>query len=63
VARKRRLGASVDTAFDHDGRRVAPTGLNVVAGGADDVVILDVDELAVNVNRLRDARVAEALCD
>ncbi|WP_321169892.1 NTP transferase domain-containing protein [Salinigranum rubrum] len=30
---KRRLGVSVDTTFEYQGRTVAPTGLNVVGGG------------------------------
>ncbi|SFR36236.1 NTP transferase domain-containing protein [Halogeometricum limi] len=60
---KRRLGVSVDTAFDHDGRSVAPTGLNVVAGETDIVQLTCDDRLAVNVNRPRDLELAEARCD
>ena len=60
---KRRLGASVDTAFDHDGRTVTPTGLNVVAGGDDTVALTYDARLAVNVNRPEDLELAEALCD
>ena len=63
AALKRRLGASVDTAFDHDGRRVAPTGLNVVAGGDDTVALTYDARLAINVNRPEDLELAEALCD
>jgi adenosylcobinamide-phosphate guanylyltransferase len=63
AALKRRLGASVDTAFDHDGRTVAPTGLNVVAGGDDTVALTYDARLAVNVNRPEDLELAEALCD
>ncbi len=74
VELKRELGVSVDpeTTTTRDGRAVAPTGLNVV--GADDgtgdrdgdhgdenaLVVAD-ERLAVNVNRPRDLRVAEAL--
>ncbi len=62
AALKRRLGASVDAAFDAEGRAVAPTGLNVVAD-ADDTVALTYDaRLAVNVNRPEDLELAEALC-
>ena len=62
AALKRRLGASVDSAFDFEGRAVAPTGLNVVAD-ADDTVALTYDaRLAVNVNRPEDLELAEALC-
>ena len=60
---KRRLGASVDTAFDHDGRTVTPTGLNVVADGNDTVALTYDARLAVNVNRPEDLELAEALCD
>jgi adenosylcobinamide-phosphate guanylyltransferase len=62
AALKRRLGASVDAAFDAEGRAVAPTGLNVVTD-ADDTVALTYDaRLAVNVNRPEDLELAEALC-
>ena len=63
AALKRRLGASVDTAFDHDDRRVAPTGLNVVADGDDTVALTYDARLAINVNRPEDLDLAEALCD
>ena len=62
AAVKRRLGASVDTAFDFEGRSVAPTGLNVVAGGDDTVALTYDARLAVNVNRPEDLELAEALC-
>jgi adenosylcobinamide-phosphate guanylyltransferase len=62
AALKRRLGASVDTAFDHGGRSVAPTGLNVVADGDDTVALTYDARLAVNVNRPQDMELAEALC-
>jgi adenosylcobinamide-phosphate guanylyltransferase len=62
AALKRRLGASVDTAFDHEGRAVAPTGLNVVADGDDTVALTYDARLAVNVNRPEDLELAEALC-
>jgi adenosylcobinamide-phosphate guanylyltransferase len=74
VALKRTLGVSVDTQFDHDGRAVAPTGLNVVgtapaaAAASDDgrtetVSVVADERLAVNVNRPRDREVAESRCD
>ncbi|MFB6092416.1 MAG: NTP transferase domain-containing protein [Haloquadratum sp.] len=62
AALKRRLGASVDTTFERDGRTIAPTGLNVVAGDGDTVVLTYDARLAVNVNRPEDVAVAEALC-
>jgi adenosylcobinamide-phosphate guanylyltransferase len=63
VALKRRLGASVDTSFEHDGQAVAPTGLNVVAGDDDTVALTYDARLAVNVNRPADRKLAEALCE
>jgi adenosylcobinamide-phosphate guanylyltransferase len=59
---KRRLGASVDTAFDHEGRTVTPTGLNVVGDGDDTVALTYDARLSVNVNRPEDLELAEALC-
>lgn len=61
AATKRRLGVSVDTSFDHGGRSVAPTGLNVVGDGPDRVVVRDRTALAVNVNRPADLDVAQRL--
>ncbi|SHG38567.1 adenosylcobinamide-phosphate guanylyltransferase [Halobaculum gomorrense] len=67
---KRGLGVSVDpeTTTTVDGRPVAPTGLNVVGaddgsgdGPTDASLVLDTEPLAVNANRPRDCRVAEAL--
>ncbi|MFC6951777.1 NTP transferase domain-containing protein [Halorubellus litoreus] len=57
VALKERLGASVDTAFDG----LAPTGLNVVDTGGENMHTTYDARLAVNVNRLGDADVAAAL--
>lgn len=62
AALKRRLGASVDTTFDVDGRELAPTGVNVVADGDASETHLTYDaRVAVNVNRRADAALAEAL--
>jgi len=62
AARKRRLGASVDTTRTVGDRELAPTGLNVVADGQrEETLVVEDDRLAVNVNRPRDARVAAAL--
>jgi adenosylcobinamide-phosphate guanylyltransferase len=58
---KRELGVSVDTGTEHDGRRVAPTGLNVVGDGDGATVVVDDPRLAVNVNRQRDLQVAHHL--
>jgi len=62
VALKERLGASVDTTVDHGDRRVAPSGVNVVAADDSDTIHMTYDaRLAVNVNRPSDRRLAEAL--
>jgi adenosylcobinamide-phosphate guanylyltransferase len=58
---KRELGVSVDTSTDRDGRRVAPTGLNVVGEGDGATVVVDDPRLAVNVNRPRDLQIAHHL--
>jgi adenosylcobinamide-phosphate guanylyltransferase len=59
AARKRELGVSDDTTFERDGREVAPTGVNVVGESGDDAWLTDDERVAVNVNTLADARVAE----
>ncbi|MHB9288924.1 NTP transferase domain-containing protein [Halobacteriales archaeon Cl-PHB] len=53
------LGFSVDTTFRHRGVLVRPAGLNVVGDGDDRVWISRDRRLAANVNRPRDAAVAE----
>ncbi|WP_276302122.1 NTP transferase domain-containing protein [Halorussus lipolyticus] len=61
---KRALGASADTTFEReaDGRELAPTGVNVVAESTEDTMYETYDaRLAVNVNRLSDAELAEEL--
>ncbi|WP_369335351.1 NTP transferase domain-containing protein [Halostella sp. PRR32] len=59
AALKDLLGVSCDTEFDG----LVPTGVNVVAGTEDsDTMYTTYDaRLAVNVNRQRDAQIAEAL--
>lgn len=58
---KRRLGVSVDTTIEDD-PALAPTGINVVAESeVDRRVVVENPRLAVNVNRVRDVQVAEAL--
>ncbi|AEH36859.1 GTP--adenosylcobinamide-phosphateguanylyl transferase [Halopiger xanaduensis] len=60
VALKRRLGVSVDSQLESR-PHLAPTGVNVV-GDADAADSIDVHydaRLAVNVNRLQDARIAD----
>ena len=62
TALKEALGVSADATRERDGRRLSPTGLNVV--GDDERVRVSHDaRLAVNVNRPADAEVAEVLAD
>ena len=56
---KRGLGVSDDTTFESGGREVAPTGVNVVGDGPDNAWLTRDRRVAVNVNTLADARVAE----
>jgi len=60
---KRLVGVSVDHTLDRDGRELAPTGINVVADRdeTEHTYVTYDARLAVNVNRLSDARVAEVL--
>lgn len=63
VALKRRLGSSVDTTLADD-PHLSPTGVNIV-GGASAMRLRETSydrRLAVNVNRLDDARLAEDQC-
>ncbi len=61
VALKRRLGASVDTTMVLEDRAVSPVGLNIVAPGPEHHHETYDARLAVNVNRLADAAIAEDL--
>ncbi len=63
AALKESLGVSVDTAFEHGGRRVAPTGLNVVGGDPRRTLVVSDRRLAVNVNRPGDRETARVLVD
>ncbi|MFC6718684.1 NTP transferase domain-containing protein [Natrialbaceae archaeon GCM10025810] len=58
---KRRLGASVDSRLESEAH-LAPTGVNVVGDADDTMTNVSYDpRLAVNVNRLEDARLAAEL--
>jgi len=58
AALKRDLGVSLDTTFDHEGRAVAPTGVNVVGGDPSRLLVERDPRLAINVNRPADADIA-----
>lgn len=62
AALKRELGLSADAAYERDGQEVSPSGLNVVTDADAETTFLTYDvRYTVNVNRLEDAAVAEAL--
>lgn len=61
AALKRALGASADTTYTREGREVAPSGINIVTDDTDTMYLSYDARLAVNVNRLSDAALAEAL--
>jgi len=59
---KELLGVSADRSFTHEGQDVTPAGINIVGDEQDDTIYISHDvRLAVNVNRLGDAQVAEEL--
>lgn len=57
------LGVRAETTKRHQGREVAPVGLNVVGSEGDEILLSHDARLAVNVNRVGDAAVAERLLD
>jgi adenosylcobinamide-phosphate guanylyltransferase len=62
VSLKHRLGVSVETRLG-DAPHLAPTGVNVVGSSDRSMTHVSYDfRLAVNVNRLKDARLAETRC-
>lgn len=61
AALKRALGVSLDEPRSGEDRELTPTGVNVVADGPETTHVTHDYRFAVNVNRLADARVAEAL--
>ena len=66
---KTRLGMSVDYKFKMDTRDVVPTGINIIDGSKrygdewldQDIFLLDLPELAVNVNTITELQLAERL--
>lgn len=63
AALKRRLGVGVDTRLE-DAPHLAPTGVNIVGTTEESMTQVSYDpRLAVNVNRLEDARIAEDRCE
>jgi adenosylcobinamide-phosphate guanylyltransferase len=65
---RERLGLSSDYAFEVNGKRLVPAGINVIDGKRidekeleEEVFVLDDERVALNVNTLEDLRVAELM--
>jgi len=64
----KRIGLDVDYVFEVNGRSLAPAGINVVDGKRineaqleEEIFVIPQEEIAVNVNRLEDLKIAERL--
>ena len=66
---KQRLGMSVEYSFKMDAKDVVPVGINVIDGRRrygdewldQDIYLLDLEELAVNINTVKELRLAEQM--
>ena len=66
---KKRLGMCVEYSFKMDDKDVVPVGINVIDGRKrygdewldQDIYLLDLEELAVNINTVRELQLAEQL--
>lgn len=64
---KRRLGMCVEYSFKMDDKDVVPVGINVIDGRKrygdewldQDIYLLDLDELAININTVKELQLAE----
>jgi len=69
VETKTKLGMSMEYSFKIDDKDVVPAGINVIDGNKrygdewldQDICLLDKEELAVNINTMRELRIAEQL--
>lgn len=69
VQTKERLGMSIDYAYKIDDKQVVPAGINIIDGrkrSSDEWLeqsdyLLDLDEVAVNINTIEELQVAERL--
>ena len=69
LSTKTKLGMSVEYSFKIENKDVVPVGINVIDGRKrygdewldQDIYLLDVDELAVNINTLHELRLAERM--
>jgi adenosylcobinamide-phosphate guanylyltransferase len=65
---KRKLGFGAEYAFQVENRLVVPAGINMIDGQRIDeekldqeICVLDLKELAVNINTVQELRIAESL--
>jgi adenosylcobinamide-phosphate guanylyltransferase len=66
---KKRLGMCVEYSFKMDDKDVVPVGINVIDGRKrygdewldQDILLLDLEELAVNINTVKELQLAEQL--
>ena len=68
ISAKKKLGLGVEYAFEADGERVVPAGINMINGNMIDeawleqkVCVVDKVEVALNVNTVQDLELAERL--
>jgi adenosylcobinamide-phosphate guanylyltransferase len=69
VQTKKQLGMREDYAFDCEGQKVVPTGINVIDGRKrygdewldQEIFLLDLPEIAVNINTVKELHLAERL--
>lgn len=68
VETRERLGLKVDYVFEVGGKRLVPAGINVIDGRRvdeaeleEEKLVIDTEEIAVNVNRPEDLKIAEQL--
>lgn len=65
---REKLGLKADYVFEVEGKRLVPAGINVIDGKKidekeleEETFVIDREEIAVNVNTLRDLKIAERL--
>jgi adenosylcobinamide-phosphate guanylyltransferase len=69
LSTKEKLGMSIEYSFKMDDKDVVPVGINVIDGNSrygdewldQDIYVLDLDELAVNINTVQELQLAERL--
>jgi adenosylcobinamide-phosphate guanylyltransferase len=69
IETKNKFNIEVEYAFEEQGKKVVPTGINIIDGNLIDdgwmeqeVYITNKDEVAINVNKPEDLKLAENLC-